>query len=78
VQNDGIAPKTVCVQTQSGADGVLHLGIPVDAPNADYEVIVEVRTKAHVAKPKTPDERGWPAGFFEATALSNYTSRGHE
>jgi len=60
--------QTVCVQSQSGADGVLHLDIPVDAPNADYEVIVVLRPKAHVGKPETPEDRGWPAGFFEATA----------
>jgi hypothetical protein len=59
--------KTVCIQTLSSADGVLHLDIPVDAPNSAYEV-VEVRPKSDVVKPDAPEDRGWPAGFFEATA----------
>jgi hypothetical protein len=60
--------KTVCVQTLSSADGVLHLDIPVDAPNSVYEVVVVVQPKIEVAKPDAPEDRGWPAGFFEATA----------
>jgi hypothetical protein len=60
--------KTVCVQSQSSADGVFHLDIPVDAANAVYEVIVVLQPKAGDAKPNTPEARGWPDGFFEATA----------
>ena len=60
--------KTVCVQAVSSADGVLHLDISVDAPNSEYEVLVVVQSNIEVAKPDAPEDRGWPAGFFEATA----------
>ena len=60
--------KTVCVQTLSSANGVFHLDIPADAPNSVYEVVVVSQPKIEVAKSNAPKDRGWPAGFFEATA----------
>jgi hypothetical protein len=60
--------QTMRVQSQSSSDGVLHLDIPVEAPNAVYDVVVVLNPSPNVPTPVTPEERGWPAGFFEATA----------
>jgi hypothetical protein len=72
--------KTLHVQTQSGPDRVLHLDIPVEASNALYDVVVVIQPKANDAEPANLDERGWPAGFFEATAgsIQDPTFRRHE
>ena len=57
----------------SGPDGVLHLTIPVGAAG-EFEVAVVVTPKPKApaptattdpAKPKTPEELGWPPGYFE-------------
>ncbi|MBM3982303.1 MAG: hypothetical protein FJ304_18950 [Planctomycetes bacterium] len=40
----------------SGADGKLHLEIPVDQPNAEFTVEV-------VARQKLPVQSGWPPGY---------------
>jgi len=60
--------QTLYVQSQSGSDGVLHLDIPVEAPNAYYDVVVVLHPRTGAPGPTTPQERGWPVGFFEATA----------
>jgi hypothetical protein len=60
--------QTMRVQSQSSSDGVLHLDIPVEAPNAVYDVVVVLNPSPNVPTTVTPEECGWPAGFFEATA----------
>jgi hypothetical protein len=59
--------QTLHVQSQSGADGVLHLDIPVEAPNADYNIVVVLHPRSNVSKTQAAD-RDWPPGFFEAPA----------
>ena len=57
---------------KSGPDGVLHLSVPVGAVG-EFEVAVVVSPKptANGAAPtpaaKTPEELGWPPGYFENT-----------
>ena len=52
----------------SGPDGVLHLTIPVGAAGEfDVAVVVSAKPAAAGAKPKTPEELGWPPGFLETT-----------
>ncbi len=60
--------KTHRTLGRAGEDGVLHLDIPVGEPNAEFEVIVVLQPKAAASRPKTPEELGWPPGFFEKTA----------
>lgn len=60
----------------SGPDGVLHLSVPAGRPG-EYEVTVVFVPKptgngpaappADGPAPKTPEELGWPPGFFENT-----------
>ena len=48
----------------AGPDGVLHLSVPVGAAG-EYEVTVAVAPKPGAPAPKTPEELGWPPGYFE-------------
>ena len=45
---------------KTGADGVLHLSIPLETPDQEYVVLVYVH----------PRITEWPPGFFEETAGS--------
>jgi hypothetical protein len=59
--------QTIQVQGKTGSDGVLHLSIPLGPSEAEFEVLVVVQPKAAPRQP-TPEELGWPPGFFEQTA----------
>jgi hypothetical protein len=53
----------------SGPDGVLHLSVPVGAAG-EFEVAIVVAPKPPATgptPPKTPEELGWPPGYFEKT-----------
>ena len=55
---------------EADAAGVIHLDIPVGASgNFDVQVVVSPKPTPGDA-PTTPEERGWPPGFFELTAGS--------
>ena len=56
------------LRSRVGADGVLNLKVPVGVTNAEVEVVVVFQLVERAQAPKTADERGWPAGFFEQTA----------
>jgi hypothetical protein len=60
--------QTLQIRSQAGDDGVLHLKIPVGTPHAEYQVVVVLQRASAEPKPKTPEELGWPPGFFEETA----------
>ncbi|WP_341531574.1 hypothetical protein WKK05_36455 (plasmid) [Nostoc sp. UHCC 0302] len=51
-----------------GADGILHLEIPVGITDKEMEVVVIYQQIEPSAPSKTPQELGWPPGFFEQTA----------
>ena len=52
----------------AGPDGVLHLSVPVGRAG-EYTVQVVVAPKPSTdgtsTAPKTPEELGWPPGYFE-------------
>ncbi|MBE9038909.1 hypothetical protein [aff. Roholtiella sp. LEGE 12411] len=50
-----------------GADGILHLNIPVGITDKEIEVTVTYQQLEPSAQVKTPEELGWPVGFFEQT-----------
>ncbi len=62
--------NSVKLRSRVGADGVLNLKVPVGVTNAEVEVVVVFQLVERVQTPKTPEERGWPVGFFEQTAGS--------
>ncbi len=56
--------QTILVREKTGKDGTLSLQIPLGKPDAEYEVLVVVQP--HEAG-TTPEERGWPPGYFDKT-----------
>lgn len=59
--------RNIKVRSHIGADGILHLDIPVGVHDADLEVTVTVQPVEHQPA-KTPEELGYPSDFFERTA----------
>jgi hypothetical protein len=55
------------VVERTGKDGILHLNLPLGQAETEYEVVVVVQAKQAVEKATTPEERGWPPGYFEST-----------
>lgn len=58
--------QSIKLQSHVGSDGILKLEIPVGLTDADLEVLVVVQPLL-VSSPATPEELGWPPGFFEET-----------
>src|SRR5262249_35657393 len=64
------AMNVIRLTATSGPDGILHLSVPVGAPG-EFEVAVVVSPKPPAGGPapapgaKTPEELGWPPGYFE-------------
>ena len=48
----------IILQSKTGPDGTLHLDVPLNQPDTEFEVEVVVR-------PKSPPGRGWPPGYFD-------------
>lgn len=57
--------KTVRYVHESDEKGTLHVDLPVGAPRRQFEVIVIWQALPERA---APEGRGWPPGWFEATA----------
>ena len=60
--------EVIRLSATAGPDGVLRLAVPVGAAGGEFEVAVVVAAKppaADAPKPKTPEELGWPPGYFE-------------
>ncbi len=48
----------IVLNSRSWADSKLHLEIPVDEPNQEFVVEIQVH-------PKLPARKGWPSGYSE-------------
>jgi hypothetical protein len=59
--------QTLRLTERTGKDGVLHVSIPLGTPEADFEVVLVVQPKDAKPMPATPEELGWPPGYFENT-----------
>jgi hypothetical protein len=55
------------VTERTGKDGVLHVRIPLGAPDADFEVVLVVQPKGTEPAPPSPEGLGWPPGYFDKT-----------
>jgi hypothetical protein len=62
-EKGGGAMQTIRGLEKTGKDGMLSLRIPLGRPEAEFEVLVVVQLLAA----STPEERGWPPGYFENT-----------
>ena len=49
--------RTIQVRGKTGADGVLHLSIPLETPDQEFDLIVYLH----------PHVTDWPPGFLEET-----------
>jgi len=58
------------LRSHVGPDGILKLEVPVGVKDTDLDVIVNVEPVGNGAPAKTPEELGWPKGFFEEVAGS--------
>jgi len=63
-ETGGSLMQTIRVLEKTGKDGMLSLRIPLGKPEAEYEVLVVVQPRTTAT---TPEERGWPPGYFEKT-----------
>lgn len=65
--------QTIKLRSHVGTDGILKLEVPVGLTETDLEVTLVVQEVAALPAKngkiveKTPEELGWPAGFFEET-----------
>ena len=64
--------QTIKLRSHVGTDGILKLEVPVGLTETDLEVVlvIEMLPKtngANGAKVKTPEELGYPPGYFEKT-----------
>jgi hypothetical protein len=57
--------QSVTVQSHAGEDGILRLQIPVGMKDTDLEVTVTLQEKKKNGAANTPEDLGWPPGFFE-------------
>ena len=54
--------QTVQLFQEAGADKLLRISIPVEQANRKYRLTITIEPEP------TPEELGWPPGFFEQTA----------
>jgi hypothetical protein len=59
--------QTIRAMETTGKDGTLLLRIPLGKPETEYEVLVIVQATHGAGTATTPEERGWPSGYFEKT-----------
>jgi hypothetical protein len=59
--------QTIRVLEKTDKDGTLRLNIPLGKPEAEYEVVLVIQPKSPPLKAATPEELGWPPGYFEST-----------
>lgn len=60
--------RVVLITARPDADGVLRLSIPVGPSAGEFEVAVVLSPRPAAngpARPKTPEELGWPPGFLQ-------------
>ncbi|MGI2906821.1 hypothetical protein [Tolypothrix sp. VBCCA 56010] len=57
--------QSIKLKKRIGADGILHLEIPVGITDKEVEIMVIYQPLETQTQPKTPQQRGWMPGFFE-------------
>lgn len=57
--------QTIRVLEKTDKNGTLLLRIPLGKPEVEYEVVLVVQPKEAATQATTPEERGWPPGYFD-------------
>jgi len=60
--------KTIKIRSHVGRDGVVKLEIPTELTETDIDVVVMYQPAETPTHQPSPEELGWPSGFFEETA----------
>jgi hypothetical protein len=60
--------QTITLNSHVGQDGILHLDIPVDVSNTDFNITVILNPINDSQQQNQPKGKGWPANFFEETS----------
>jgi hypothetical protein len=56
---------SIKLKKRVGADGVLHLDIPLGITDKEVEIMVIYQPLETSTQQKTPEQSGWMPGFFE-------------
>ena len=60
--------RVIQLTARAGADGRLRFDVPDADAGTEYEVAVVLQTRPSAnGRTPTPEERGWPPGYFEST-----------
>lgn len=59
--------QSIKINSRVGQDGILHLEVPIGFKDKEVEVMVIYQPIEATNPKKTPEELGWPPGFFEQT-----------
>ena len=62
--------RTIHVVQEAGADKTLRVTIPVDQARRRYQIVIILEAEPEAVSHPSPEELGWPPGYFEATAGS--------
>jgi len=57
--------QTIRVLEKTDKHGTLQLRIPLGKPDMEYDIVLVVQPKEASDKPKSPEELGWPPGYFD-------------
>lgn len=60
--------QSITVRSHVGADGILHLELPVTATEQELEVTVLYQPVQIDSQPQSPEALGYSPNFFEETA----------
>ncbi len=60
--------ETIKLKTRADLDGKLTVQLPKEVGNLELEIILVYQSVELEKTAKTPEELGWPPGFFERTA----------
>ena len=59
--------RVIQLTARAGADGRLRFDVPDADAGTEYEVAVVLQTRPSAnGRAPTPEERGWPPGYFES------------
>jgi hypothetical protein len=60
--------RVMQIAAKAGPDGIIHLALPLGTANEEFELAIVISPKQianGTTKQKTPEELGYPPGFFE-------------
>jgi hypothetical protein len=62
--------NVIRVTAKAGPDGFSHLKLPIDTQDDLYDVAVVIALRPPEGRKRTPEELGWPPGYFETVVGS--------